>query len=334
MILVHGTKSWKDRLLRRNPSWLENGPLRNALKDAGHAVATFTWSGWNSHHARRSATEDLVKFLAGHAHCGNQIWILAHSHGGNVTLHAIDALRNGGVNTDRLKIVTLATPFLHARESRPGLRAATAAVLTGASGVVAILNVFAPIAQLDYWTFLLSCVLAVGTVAQVGLVLLGMALHGCWLDGSRRSAFTASIHAPAAGPEFVAAARAASDEASGIIGTGQFLAWLGVGAAQIFTPIVGAIAVFVSAVSAIGILSTGWQTGAVTTWLCNGYLAIVLSTLFALLAFGWDGPYAVLFAKVSAEATPPGNSTVWQFQPLSGAGREHSKLQSDPKIKR
>jgi hypothetical protein len=54
-----------------------------------------------------------------------------------------------------------------------------------------------------------------------------------------------------------------------------------------------------------------------------GGLPLFIAAFFlmtASLAFGWDGPFACLFAFMSAESTPPGNVNVIQLQPPSRVG--------------
>jgi hypothetical protein len=69
-----------------------------------------------------------------------------------------------------------------------------------------------------------------------------------------------------------------------------------------------------------------------------GLLAVgVVSVMMAAaLPFGWDGPFLSIFASCSAEAAPPGQTTILQLEPFAAAqnrGLAHSGLyQSKPVI--
>ncbi|GLW35591.1 hypothetical protein [Actinoplanes regularis] len=333
--LVHGTR-WLDRLRRRVPPWVENGRLRAALEGPDVTVEAFLWSGGHSYSARARAAAELENFLAEQARRGGRQWIVAHSHGGNVALHAADRLRRLDQSFSDLKVVTLATPFLHARDSPPRSWAKAIALFTVICGGFAVLNALAPMIQLFGWVRVLAWVLAVVFVLHLVLMLVSAVRHGGWLDDARRREFVATIHAPEAEPERTMAVRAASDEASAALGWGQFIAWLGLGATQWMTPrmIIGTAAVGASAaVGILGAVSSDWRIHAVLIAVSFTHLAIVLPALTALLVFGWDGPYGVLFARVSVEAVPPGTPAVWQLQPFApGRGLAHSKLYSTQEV--
>jgi pimeloyl-ACP methyl ester carboxylesterase len=110
--IVHGT--WA-----RKASWTDESSslcrgLRDAFPPSSVVFKPFHWSGRNSFSARKKATNGLVT----HMKQLIQTWpnarhyIIAHSHGGNIALHA---LRDNEVNRKVTGIVCLATPFLHAR---------------------------------------------------------------------------------------------------------------------------------------------------------------------------------------------------------------------------
>ena len=107
--LVHGT--WG-----RRSEWIREGsPLRRAfesvLKDEV-VFRTFVWSGRNSFAAREKAGEDLRSFLREGFHVfpdDAAHSIIAHSHGGNVVLKALeDDFIRARIST----VICLSTPFL------------------------------------------------------------------------------------------------------------------------------------------------------------------------------------------------------------------------------
>ena len=124
--LVHGTwprgllPKWLDimRLLGSSkPLWFESdSPFRQelefSLKNASLdcEIRTLCWSGANSVFARDEAARELARVLKDDLEPSDATPIvIAHSHGGNVALRAMTHL---GAGASRVRIVTLAAPFL------------------------------------------------------------------------------------------------------------------------------------------------------------------------------------------------------------------------------
>ena len=112
--LVHGTWA-RDAAWTKADSTLCRGLLRTVPPPT---LRRFQWSGHNSHRARLRAARDLTgqlretiaEFPDAEHH------LIAHSHGGNVVLYAL----RDPVLSDRIaSVVTLATPFIHARARPP-----------------------------------------------------------------------------------------------------------------------------------------------------------------------------------------------------------------------
>jgi hypothetical protein len=102
---------------RETKWWFEEGSqfcaaLDTALKNASldWPIRAFLWSGTNSVHARDRAARDLSKQLRDDLKDPEATAvIIAHSHGGNVALRALQHLDSNG---SRVQVITLATPFL------------------------------------------------------------------------------------------------------------------------------------------------------------------------------------------------------------------------------
>jgi hypothetical protein len=126
IILVHGT--WgrgffpKDREVSLYPPnkrrWFEEGShfcvsLGAALKNASleWPIRAFLWSGANSVHARDISAKALSDHLRNELQDDTdaRAVIIAHSHGGNLALRALQHLNS---MAGQIKVVTLATPFL------------------------------------------------------------------------------------------------------------------------------------------------------------------------------------------------------------------------------
>ncbi len=112
---VHGT-------FAKHASWMrEDSKLCQALKKLpGTALRRFCWSGINSHTARLQAGYDLALYLREvkkQFPDNTRHFIIAHSHGGNVALYAMDSELNGSkLGDDVSGVVTLATPFINVQK--------------------------------------------------------------------------------------------------------------------------------------------------------------------------------------------------------------------------
>jgi hypothetical protein len=100
IVLVHGT--WGRGLLRPQPiapwcqegSFFRNGLLRSfqqSMPNVRLSISVFNWSGANSILERAKAAQELVTFL-GNIGGGETVFIIAHSHGGNVAIRAVGKL--------------------------------------------------------------------------------------------------------------------------------------------------------------------------------------------------------------------------------------------------
>ncbi|MGY2119775.1 hypothetical protein ACW9HR_38390 [Nocardia gipuzkoensis] len=129
--LVHGT--WPRGLPLRIPSmrrssslWFEPSSafvsrLEAALKLARVNVrfSRTEWSGSNSLRAREWAARELAEHLIRQRTkcCTTQV-VIAHSHGGNVALRAIQLLDELGAKCHDIAVVTISTPFISIRANR------------------------------------------------------------------------------------------------------------------------------------------------------------------------------------------------------------------------
>jgi hypothetical protein len=121
--LVHGTwgrgKLTLDRPRKSGPRWFEDksdfrNRLEQNLKDAkvpNFQIESFLWSGANSILERNEAARGLAQRLADQREPKRPIKqiIVAHSHGGNIALRAVELFEG---SRDNLFVATMATPFL------------------------------------------------------------------------------------------------------------------------------------------------------------------------------------------------------------------------------
>lgn len=105
--LVHGT-------FARGASWTQKGSnLRRFLSrtnERGIEFSVFEWSGRNTFSARRAAAEALYSHLVSQCdtHPDADHYVIAHSHGGNIAVDALDWRL-----ADKVKgLICLCTPFL------------------------------------------------------------------------------------------------------------------------------------------------------------------------------------------------------------------------------
>ena len=341
--LVHGTFARKAKWIR------EGSPMTNALDAAGIGHQEFVWSGGNSHRARIKAAEEL----SGRLRCerehepGVRQAVVAHSHGGNVAIHAVWRLLQ--VRDGSIPVVALATPFLFANRKKvfgPVLATALlmALAILGAGIAMALFLVLeGPGEEERWWLTVLVFVLLVALVAQ--LVGLGYWLvwHGRPWNHGAQDRLLGSVQAPHIEGNGLLVVRAADDEASTGLALGQLAGWLAAAATRLSRPQIW-LTIY-TVLTTISLVLTFVAEGAVEDlwFLVIAYasalaclLSFVLVSTPALfnLSHGIDGPTTSLFAFVSAEATPPGRHVVLQ-RPIKDAevtGLAHSSLYDDKDV--
>jgi hypothetical protein len=130
--MVHGTwprNVWRDVFLTpfygrwpggfvpKNLWFADGSEFRNRLtaalskRELSAQISPFLWSGANSVRERDRAAHQLVEHIRAKQSdypSSTQV-VIAHSHGGNVVLRALDQL---GVTRDEIFIATIATPFV------------------------------------------------------------------------------------------------------------------------------------------------------------------------------------------------------------------------------
>lgn len=111
LVLVHGT--WAT-----NATWTSrDAPLATTLAarlGPGVQIERFQWSGRNNYRARETAGERLADVLEAliKRHPDAKLFVVAHSHGGNVARYALE---RGELASQVQGLVTMGTPFLEAK---------------------------------------------------------------------------------------------------------------------------------------------------------------------------------------------------------------------------
>jgi len=263
VVLVHGTWgrgffyglfwNWysQNRKEKKNIHW----PIAQKFQQSGIKVHTFKWSGKNSHYWRKEGGKELVEFLKKKVfpHKGplGRVCIVAHSHGGNVALYALEN-ENLQKNVDGL--VFLSTPFLHCNPQTfndeafklfPWAMAFVAAtlpwvlalVLTGVGILFWFKNVDqllllysqALMDQLPFPLFLIGPILMVLSLGFGNHVRqkTSQILSGLESSGEALSAYCKVYQPkPPPNPERTLIIRKTGDEASAVLATGRFIQWL------------------------------------------------------------------------------------------------------------
>jgi hypothetical protein len=353
--------------------------LSKALTTAGCQVVPFGWSHRNSYLARTRAAVRLAEQIQGQIkqNPGARQWIVAHSHGGNIALHAVRHLQDSCIDAPRVSTVTLATPFIHGRRrARSGW---WPVFVLAIFGPIVIGSAWSALAKGPHWgdwlVFGFGALVAgdallciAGACMHPGFrwrgslrwlrrtvtanpedwhrYVIGAVLRGEFIRPGYRSELIARVHSPTVEPGDLFVVRAAGDEASASLATGQFLGWISALLNRRLTNLwfwaVILILVLGSVVAALyHIASPGLGlTVFIYLFLATGLLAVftVAVMLFAAVPFGWDGPFLSIFASCSAEAAPPGQATILQLEPFAGTenrGLAHSGLyRSEPVINR
>ena len=344
--LVHGT--WA----ARRSKWTKPGsPLWQALNEAGADCHRFVWSGRNSHRARRQAAERLAQHLVdlGVTSAGSPSAVVAHSHGGNVALHAV--WRVLGQDPTRVKVVTLATPYFFAerRDNSPRLDAAISWLVAVYVIPLVVFSWGKPDELATPFTFPLLIGALVGLAVQAfGWAYFRLA-HGAAHRPDIQAAVVGSIQTPPipepAKSQDLLVIRAADDEAGGLLGTAQFSGWLGFTASRIARPARAILLIWIAGFALYEMKSSGFRPFGVDLtpvlplldWTFPAFSALFLAMALpaiSALAHGFDGPTTSKFAVVTAEASPPGNAVVWQreIRPARANGLAHSSLYDDPTV--
>jgi hypothetical protein len=337
--LVHGT--WGKR-----SSWAQSGsPLWAAFLAEGAECYRFAWSGRNSHRARIQAAQDLDLHLQRLAEPGIRQAVVAHSHGGNAAVHAVWGIRSH--QQDPITVVTMATPYFFAKRKGSTSLIDTAMIWIGAFilafGVLPLFgrpNPWSWVTILPYLLIFSVAVLVVGAIYF-------RVVHGPSDSEAQQEAFIASVQTPplmeAAGRGDLLVIRAADDEAGGLLGAAQFAGWLGLAAARLAKPsriILLIMGVFTVSDLLLQLRVNGTNPGGlllILRWsvpVMMAFLVLVAVPAIASLAQGWDGPRASNFGIVTAEASPPGDCTIWQraIRDASASGLAHSSLYDDPEV--
>jgi hypothetical protein len=223
--LVHGTWALGSEWTRPGSNF--HGRLHAALASATGAsiqFRRFLWSGSNTFGLRKVAIDGLVSDIRALVAKGAgaathpRHFVIAHSHGGNVALQALnDPVVARGVDG----LACLATPFLQGRERKPEATLWAALVL-------------APAVAAGVWLYVLSAhwrgsgeAWLILAVVLGGGLLLGVANAGL---GRRFASLAAQTVAPTAelSPSIrdkLLIIRSSGDEASAGLGFGYILSW-------------------------------------------------------------------------------------------------------------
>lgn len=370
-VLVHGTWAhgfwralfWRwipKRFLPRAVKW----PLLcQKLEQSAGTIHSFVWSGRNDHRARMQAGLALRKRLKDIASDDERIYVLAHSHGGNVALYAID---DPDLEERIEGIVFMATPFLHFRPQRLelGLIHATLQILAASTFVIPmfVFLIYAP----DFWNvsewskpivfgaFGLSLVL--GYILSKFLSI----IFENWHPESQARQQSKKFQPQPPGEQMeVLVVRNIGDEATIALVGGSLVEWLlaGIWRASFLATVVPlammaewflnrlkhgnwklVIAILVATVAAVLILAPSIFWGIL---IASYFFIVVLGALHILLGliililnftrFGWYGFWSTALVRVSTEATPTGRWPAELF-PSDDVAFAHSEAYRDPKI--
>ena len=163
VVLVHGT-------FAKDADWTREGSkLVKAIRQIeGSELISFSWSGKNSHRARKIASDELADLLKNDAilHPDAKRTIVAHSHGGNIALRALRQVEDE-VEVDDL--ICLGTPFLICNDSKSS---SIGLVLKGILGLL-FFSVFAvPLLYLAFFVLIALAVDDLGPAWAIGSTLL------------------------------------------------------------------------------------------------------------------------------------------------------------------
>lgn len=222
--LVHGT--WA-----RGAEWIkDSSPLAEALKrdvQGEVRIAPFNWSGGNRHFKRRQAADDLRRVLESQVeeYPESRRFVIAHSHGGNVALYA---LNDPDIGEKITGTICLSTPFIHCRP-----RIFPEGTLLISYMILAVVFCLLLFRGVEVWPALTSEYLIIGALLAPMAVFLGVRWMASWLVlGTWRGKaglyedFAASVAVPDMPEDKLLIVRASSDEASLALGASTFGSWI------------------------------------------------------------------------------------------------------------
>jgi pimeloyl-ACP methyl ester carboxylesterase len=252
LILVHGTWGRGLPLLarrsERGASWCRDGSLfleRLRLKlekrSITHKTSQFLWSGANTFSERDLAARKLADNVAGAARRlpAHRHVIVAHSHGGNIALRALQLLDDESRNRINPALVTIATPFIIVRADGRGrtLKAAAFYMAVGAVLTLLYAKLFLPADMPVFWLLLILIVPLVTKAYLVGPFVEW--LHE--IGSSRARALAEAARSdPLCGDRSVLIVRGMEDEASMVL----MLGTIGVRLADLFTGTIFLLMIF------------------------------------------------------------------------------------------
>jgi hypothetical protein len=364
LILVHGT--WA-----RGAKWIEPGSetVKGVVAQlhAPAATVAMRWSGRNTFSARRQASEMLGKEIQEQAsrHPNDKIFVIAHSHGGNV---AMQAIQNGDVRDKISGLVCLSTPFFHVRP-RP---MAYWFALTHL--IIMFVSIPALLTAVLYYSGIgngigLVCSAVIGLVFWcVGLLSIAVFIT------SKTDRLAHSLGHPFVHTVPTLCIRAAGDEASLLLATFQLIGWVtgrpialgelewkesserlqAVGRLLFRLTIFGGGALLVASlisrytgqkIFGITAILIGLAVGAILSRFLPiaRYPLAVLMAVFTLpfylllsvfaLPFGWELSAACWFYDVTVEAAPPGLAACYHIEDdltrARSGGLMHSETWND-----
>ena len=184
----------------------------------------FLWSGENSFAARADAAEELRALLDREVESrpNDKHVVIAHSHGGNVALSAIDAA-TAGRKIDA--VICLATPFITARQRNfgehsnlvLGLAKVIGCIVVGATLAVAVTNALGA-GREGYWGIVALLLMTIGGFAAWWAI---SKVAIAWVEHALQWARKVSVSAPRK-PTRLLVVRAAADEALEGLSVGHF----------------------------------------------------------------------------------------------------------------
>ncbi|HEX6747377.1 MAG TPA: hypothetical protein VF092_08840 [Longimicrobium sp.] len=337
--LVHGT-------FAQDAGWTKKGSrlretLRQAFPDCEVAFAPFGWSGRNRPSARIAAAKELREHILKKAqeHPGATQYLVAHSHGGNVSIRA---LADPAVAACVEGLACLSTPFLHLqpRHLDPDFKAALKGMAAALVAFVAVCLAVTPVfVAAKLWGQDITSYRVAGSALMLAAVLLvvallaaprvflnaGQGLLDSWLNRAKQNYERVRLP-PILKPLLII--RTTGDEASAALSTSHLLAF------AISHAIIG----IASGPAARFQRLLGWRTRPTTLreWLaCAAALLVAVPVLpvfllltlvlgvlvllsvgmlsIVLLTFGRSFGITNMFLEVSAEPTPPGSWPVHLF---------------------
>jgi hypothetical protein len=321
---------------KRSLTFRENLELSLEAASLDCEIRSFDWSGANSVFARDGAAQKLARVLKEDLKPSNITPIvIAHSHGGNVALRAMTHL---GADANRIRLVTLATPFLKVfvRAEAGGGVVLFLLLLAAISGILIPITMMLTALVLSvvnagngwlYLAFPLPILIAFFVTPR----LMSIFIDG-WNDRPRKIQQAADYETRSPSAPRTLVIRGVDDEAVLSLAAGAIASRLSY--VLLFSVVPKAyVTVFLLSVilSGLGVGAVDWLLRPLIVLLCLGALALLILPGIFKSVFGREFVIGAMRCDIAADSVPDTSERVEAITLAPETGRPRHQIYEHPR---